>query len=161
MRAMKKTFKELRDRLIQQQEEAQALQKQQLEQQQQQAQAALEQAALLEQQKMENENYQSELDRINKKEIAIIQATGFGQVESEDVNNNNIPDVLEVSKFAAEEANATRTHITKMAEINSKAKMDREKLNVEKEKLKNERLNMANDLQIAKTNAKNRSTKKK
>ena len=50
MRAMKKTFKELRDRLIQQQEEAQALQKQQLEQQQQQAEDALEQAALLEQQ---------------------------------------------------------------------------------------------------------------
>ena len=161
MRAMKKTFKELRDRLIQQQEEAQKLQQQQLEQQQQQAQAALEQAALLEQQKIENENYQNELDRISKKEIAIIQATGFGQVESEDANNNGVPDVLEVSKFAADEVNANKAHIAKMAEINTKMKANSQKLEVEKEKLKNERLNMANDLAIAKQNAKNRSTKKK
>lgn len=161
MREMKKTFKELRDRTIQQQEEATKLQQQQLEQQQQQAQATLEQNQILEQQRIENDNYQNELDRIAKKEIAIIQATGFGKVESEDTNSNGVPDVLEVSKFAAEETNATRAHIAKMAEISTKMKTNSQQLEIEKEKLKNERLNMANDLAIAKMNARNRSNKKK
>jgi hypothetical protein len=161
MREMKKTFKDLRDRLIQQQEEAQKLQHQELQQKEEQTEATLEQQMVIEQQKMENENYQRELDRISKKEIAIIQATGFGNVEAEDTNQNNIPDVLEVSKFAAEEANATKAHTAKMAEIASRTKENLQKLDVEREKLKNERLNMRNDLDIAKINAKNRATKKK
>lgn len=161
MREMKKTFKDLRDRLIQQQEEAQKLQQQELQQKEEQTKATLEQQMVIEQQKMENENYQRELDRISKKEIAIIQATGFGNVEAEDTNQNNIPDVLEVSKFAAEEANATKAHTAKMAEIASRTKENLQKLDIEREKLKNERLNMRNDLDIAKINAKNRATKKK
>lgn len=161
MREMKKTFKDLRDRLIQQQEEAQKLQQQEIQQKEEQTEATLEQQMVIEQQKMENENYQRELDRISKKEIAIIQATGFGNVEAEDINQNNIPDVLEVSRFAAEEANAANAHTAKMAEIAAKAKENLQKLDIEKEKLKNERLNMKNDLNVAKINAKNRNNKKK
>lgn len=161
MRAMKKTFKDLRDRLIQQQEEAQKLQQQELRQREEQAKATLEQQMIIEQQKIENENYQNELDRISKKEIAIIQATGFGNVGAEDTNQNNIPDVLEVSRFAAEEADAANAHTAKMAEIAAKAKENLQKLDIEKEKLKNERLNMKNDLNVAKINAKNRNNKKK
>lgn len=161
IREMKKTFKDLRDRAIQQQEHAQKLQEQQLEQEREQAQATLEQAQALAEQEMENENYQKELDRINKKEIAIIQATGFGKVEGEDTNQNNVPDVLEVSKFTAEQSRIEKEHALKMADISSKMRLAQEKILVDKEKLKNERLNMKNDLQIAKTNAKNRSNKKK
>ena len=160
IREMKKTFKDLRDRMIQQQQEAQQQQQQQLEQQQQQAQATLEQNQNLAQQKMENDNYEKELDRINRKEIAIIQATGFGKVESEDTNQNNVPDVLEVSRLAAEETNATRDHIAKMADISAKMKLSMQKIEIDKEKLKNERLNMANDLAVARENAKGRSNKK-
>jgi hypothetical protein len=159
MREMKKTFKELRDKLQQQQDDAQKLKQQELEQQQQQAQAALEQQQMIAQQAIENENYEKELDRINRKEIAIIQATGFGKVESEDTNNNGVPDVLEVSKFIAEENKATKDHIVKMADISAKMKLSQQKLEIDKEKLKNERLNMANDLAISKENAKNRSNK--
>lgn len=161
MREMKKTFKDLRDRLIQQQEEAQKLQQQELQQREEQTKATLEQQMIIEQQKIENENYQNELDRISKKEIAIIQATGFGNVGAEDTNQNNIPDVLEVSRFAAEEADAANAHTAKMAEIAAKAKENLQKLDIEKEKLKNERLNMKNDLNVAKINAKNRNNKKK
>jgi hypothetical protein len=161
MREMKKTFKDLRDRLIQQQEEAQKLQQQQLEQQQQQAQAQLEQAQQLAQQALENENYNKEMDRISKKEIAIIQATGFGKVGSEDINQNNIPDVLEVSKFAAETERATREHTVKMAEIQAKMNQAQQKLEIEREKLKVDKANQVNDLQIARINAKNRNNKKK
>ena len=160
IREMKKTFKDLRDKMIQQQEQAQKQQQQQIDQQQQQAQATLEQEQALAEQKTENDNYQRELDRLSKEKIAIIQATGFGKVPSEDENQNSIPDVLEMDRLTAEQTNATRDHIAKMADITSKTKIAQEKLNVEKEKLKNERLNMKNDISVAKINAKNRVNKK-
>ena len=160
IREMKKTFKELRDKMIEQQQTAQQQQQQQIDQQQKQSEALLEQNQAIAEQKMENDNYQKELDRLSKEKIAIIQATGFGKVESEDTNQNNVPDVLEIGKLAAEETNATRTHIAKMAEITQKARAAQQKLDIEKEKLKNERLNMANDLAVAKMNAKGRANKK-
>lgn len=161
MRQMKKTFKDLRDRLWKQQEDAQKLEQQKLEQQQQIAQAQIEEMARQKSEEMANENYQKELDRINKKEIAIIQATGFGNVESEDVNQNAVPDVMEVSKLASEESRAARDYQMKMADIQSKNSQALKKMELEKEKLKVERENMKNDLEIAKVNAKNRSSAKK
>ena len=50
----------------------------------------------------DDNDYQKELDRINKKEIAIISATGYGKVTSEDEDNNGVPDVLELSKLEHE-----------------------------------------------------------
>ena len=61
------------------------------------AQAQLEQAQLQHQQEMANENYQKELDRINKKEIALIAAESKGGPLS-DVDVSGVPDVLEISK---------------------------------------------------------------
>lgn len=161
MRQMKKTFKDLRDRIWKQQEDAQKLEQQKLEQAQQIAQAQIEEAARQKQEEMANDNYQKELDRINKKEIAIIQATGFGNVESEDVNQNMVPDVMEVSKLAAEESRAAKDYQLKMADIQSKNSQALQKMELEKEKLKVERENMKNDLQIAKVNASNRKSVKK
>ena len=161
MRQMKKTFKDLRDRIWKQQEDAQKLEQQKLEQAQQIAQAQIEEAARQKQEEMANDNYQKELDRINKKEIAIIQATGFGNVESEDVNQNMVPDVMEVSKLAAEESRAAKDYQLKMADIQSKSSQALQKMELEKEKLKVERENMKNDLQIAKVNASNRKSVKK
>jgi len=161
MRQMKKTFKDLRDRLFAQQEQAQQLEQQKLEQQQQIAQAQMEQMSVEKEQDRINENYQKELDRINKKEIAIIQATGFGNVQSEDIDNNGIPDAFEVSKLASEEARASKDYQVKMADIQSKNAQALKKLEIEREKLAVERENMANDLQIAKINAKNRANSSK
>lgn len=161
MRQMKKTFKDLRDRLFAQQEQAQQLEQQKLEQQQQIAQAQMEEARVEKEQDRINENYQKELDRINKKEIAIIQATGFGKVESEDIDNNGVPDAFEVSKLASEEARASKDYQVKMADIQSKNAQALKKLEIEREKLTVERENMANDLQIARINAKNRANSSK
>lgn len=161
MRQMKKTFKDLRDRLFAQQEQAQQLEQQKLEQQQQIAMAQMEEARVEKEQDRINENYQKELDRINKKEIAIIQATGFGKVESEDLDNNGVPDAFEVSKLASEEARASKDYQAKMADIQSKNAQALKKLEIEREKLAVERENMQNDLQIAKINAKNRANSSK
>jgi len=156
-------FKKLKERQQELENANLQQQQQQIEQQREIAVAQMEQQMALEQGRVANENYNKELDRINKKEIAIISATGYGNVPAEDVNANAIPDVLEMSRFASEEANAQREYQMKMSEAQSKQNMELQKLQVEREKLQVERENMANDLAIAKENAKgrNKPTKKK
>jgi hypothetical protein len=159
-RELKKTFKDLRDRQVAQQEQANQLQQQQLQQQQEQAQATLQQTAQLAQEKQAHDDYQRELDRLSKEKIAIIQATGFGKVESEDVNANTVPDVLEVSKLNAEQDKVTKDYGLQMADMQAKNKQAADKISIEKEKLQVQRENMANDLAVAKENAKGRNNKK-
>jgi len=159
-RELKKTFKDLRDRQIAQQEQANKLQQQQMQQQQEQAQATLQQTAQLAQEKQTNDDYQKQLDRISKEKIAIIQATGFGNVESEDINANAVPDVLEISKLNAEENKANKDFGLKMADIQAKNKQASDKMSIEKDKLQVARENMDNDLAVAKENAKGRNNKK-
>jgi hypothetical protein len=160
MRDMKKTFKDLRDRQIAQQDQAQQLEQQKLQQQQEQAQAQMQQAIQMKQADQAHDDYQKELDRLSKEKIAIIQATGFGNVESEDVNANTIPDVLEMSKLTQAENKATKDYGIKIAEIQSKNKQASDKMSIEREKLKVARENMENDLAVAKENAKGRNNKK-
>ena len=161
IRGMKKVFKTLKERQEQLQDQQMQQQQQQIEQQQQIAEAQMQQAQMQNQEKLANDNYQKELDRINKKEIAIIQATGFGNVESEDLNQNAVPDVLEMSRFASEEAQAAKDYQLKMSEIQNKNRLAAEKLQLEREKLQISRENQANDLAIAKENAKGRAKKSK
>lgn len=160
MREMKKVFKDLRDNQIAQQQQAQELEQQKLQQQQEQSQAQLQQAIQMKQADQAHDDYQKELDRLSKEKIAIIQATGFGKVESEDTNANAIPDVLEMSKLTQAENKATKDYGLKMADIQSKNKQANDKMSIEKEKLQVARENMANDLAVAKENAKGRNNKK-
>ena len=159
VREMKKKFKDLKERQEQMQDQQMQLQQQQQQQQAEQAQAQLQLQQQQHEEKIANDNYQRELDRLSKEKIAIIQATGFGNVESEDVNQNAIPDVLEMSKITNEESKATREYQTKLAEINSKNKQASDKIALEREKLQVARENQANDLAIAKENAKGRNKK--
>ena len=160
MREMKKTFKDLRDKQEAMQQQAQQLEQQKVQQQQEQAQAQLQQAIQMKQADQAHDDYQKELDRLSKEKIAIIQATGFGNVESEDVNANTIPDVLEMSKLAQAESKATKDYGIKMADLQSKTKQASDKMSIEKEKLQVARENMQNDLAVAKENAKGRNKSK-
>jgi hypothetical protein len=161
MREMKKVFRDLRDKQDAIQQQAQQLEQQKLQQQQEMAQAQMQQAAQLAQEKQANDDYQRELDRQSKEKIAIIQATGFGNVPSEDVNENAIPDVLEASKLAAEQDRTSKDYNLKIADIQSKSKQANDKMALEREKLQVQRENMANDLAVAKENAKGRNKKSK
>ena len=160
VRHMKKVFKELKTKQEQMVERQQQMQEQQLQAQQEQQSAALQQAQMQYEQEMANENYQKQLDRLSKEKIAIISATGFGNVESEDINSNAIPDVLEMTKLSNEQSKAAREYQVKLSEINSKNKQANDKMSLEREKLQVARENMQNDLQVAKENAKGRATKK-
>lgn len=162
MREMKKVFKDLRDKQDAMQQQQLQIQQQQTDQQAQIAQAQIEQAQAQKEQEIANTNYQNELDRINKKEIALINAEaksmGMGLA---DVDASGTPDVLEISKLATEQSKASKDYEARMAEINSKNRLAAEKLAVEREKLKVARENQANDLAIAKENAKGRAKQPK
>lgn len=159
LREMKRSFKELRDKQLQMQEEAQKLEQAKLQQNEEIAKAQLEEQKYEAEQKRIDENYNKEMDRLNKKEIAIIQATGFGKVGSEDIDQDNIPDAFEVSKLAQERNKTNSERDIKLKELASKREVDLEKLKVEKEKLQVERENQKNDLAIARENAKGRAKK--
>ena len=162
MRQMKKVFKDLRDKQDAMQQQQLQTQQQQVEQQGQIAQAQLQQAQMQKEQEIANENYQNELDRINKKEIALINAEaksmGMGLA---DVDESGVPDVLEISKLATEQDKASKDYQARMADINAKNRLAAEKIALEKEKLQVARENQANDLAIAKENAKGRAKKPK
>jgi hypothetical protein len=158
MRQMKKVFKDLRDRQQKMEEQKMQMQQQQIEQQGQIAQAQMQQAQVQKEQDIANENYQNELDRINKKEIALIAAEsksmGMGLA---DVDESGTPDVLEISKISAERDRTAKDYQMKMADINTKNRLAAEKLALEREKLQVARENQKNDLAVAKENAKGRS----
>lgn len=160
MRAMKKTFKDLRDRQLQQQDIVNQQKQQELEQNQQVAQANLEQAKAIAAETLANENYQAELERINKKEIAVIQALGRNENATADTDNSGIADALEITNLAMEENRAQQTFQSKMTEIQSKNSIELKKLQLERDKLQVEKSNQDNDLAIAKMNAKGRNNKK-
>ena len=159
-RELKKTFKDLRDRQIAQQEQQMQLQQQQQQAQQQQAQAAQEFAIQQHQEQLAHDDYQKQLDRLSKEKIAIISATGYGNVASEDENANQVPDVMEISRLAHDQDIAAKDYQVKMADMQSKNRQAADKMSIEKGKLQVTRENMANDLAVAKENAKGRNNKK-
>ena len=160
MRALKKVFKDLRDKQDSIQQQQLQTQQQQVEQQAQIAQAQIQQMQVQKEQEIANDNYQNELDRINKKEIALINADAKSMgMGLSDVDESGVPDVLEISKLASEQNKANRDFDLKMADINTKNRLASEKLSVEREKLQVARDNQANDLAVAKENAKGRSKK--
>ena len=135
MRDMKKTFKDLRDRQLQQQEQQLQLQQQQQEQAGQIAQAQIQEAARMAQEKVANDNYQNELDRVNKKEIAMINAMSKEGGASVDLDMSGTPDALEIEKLASQQVKAQKDYDSKMADINSKNSIAQQKLQIEREKI--------------------------
>lgn len=161
VRKMKKTFKTLKERRDELENSAMAQKQQELTQASEIAQAQIEQAQREKDQQLAHDDYQKEMDRINKKEIAIIQSLGFGKVEGEDQDKDQIYDVLESNKLSFERETARDEHKMKLIELQNKNKQDSDKIALEKEKLDVERENMQNDLQIAKINARAKAKEKK
>jgi len=161
VRQMKKVFKTLKDRQEQMQDQQQQMQQQQQQAQQEQAQAQLAQQQQQHEEQIAHDDYQKQLDRLSKEKIAIISATGYGNVAAEDVDQNAVPDVLEMSKLSHEQEKAAKDYQLKLQDIQLKNKQSNDKMSLEREKLQVARENQKNDLEIARTNAKNRASKSK
>jgi hypothetical protein len=159
VRKMKKVFKSLKDKQDAMQQQQLDMQQQQQEQQQQQAMAQLQQAQEAQDKKLAHDDYQAELDRINKKEIALIAAEAKSGPLS-DVDASGTPDVLEINRLAFEQSKAAKDYEAKLNDIQSKNALAAQKLQIEREKLQVARENQANDLAVAKENAKGRANKK-
>lgn len=160
IRDMKKVFKTLKDRQEQIQDQQMQQQQQQIEQQQQIAQAQMQQAAQLQQEKIAHDDYQAELDRLNKIQIAMINAESKAGPLT-DADASGTADVLEMSKLSQEHTKAEREYQTKMADIASKSKLASDKIAVDREKLQVDRENQKNDIKVAEINARNRANKSK
>lgn len=151
VREIKRKFKELRDFQMQQAQQAQQLQEQQLQQQQQIAAAQMQQQELQRKEEMLNQNYQNELDRINKKEIALINASK-SEGSSEPVDNS--ADVLKINN---EREKLTQAHQAELAKVQADLIKNAQQIALKREELQVQRDNQKNDLQIAKVNASNRA----
>ena len=134
------------------------VQKQQLlDEQEKQFAATLQEAERVRLETQANENHQNELDRINKKEVANINALKNNENATADIDNSGVSDALEVTNQMNVRSKADKDFNAKMADINSKNSLGRQKLAVDREKLQVDRENQTNDLQIAKENAKGRN----
>jgi hypothetical protein len=159
VRQMKKVFKTLKNRQDQLQDQQMQQKQQQLDQQQQQAQAALQQSQQQYDQQIAHDDYQKELDRINKIEIATIMAQAKEQLPL-DADESGTLDALEMTKLNTAQAKAGKDYQLKMADIQSKNKQALDKMAIEREKLQVARENQANDVKVAEINARNRASKK-
>ena len=160
IRQMKKIFKNLKekqDELVAQQQE---MEQAKIQQQQEAVQMQLEQQARENEIQRNIDMYEAEMERINKKEIALINQLGRNPAATADADKSGVPDALEVTRLADDRMATMNDFNLRMQEISAKKMEIQKKLEVEKEKLENERQNMKNDLQIAKINAKNRANKK-
>lgn len=159
MREMKKTFKTLKDRQQQMQDQQMQMQQQQLDQQQKIAAAQLQAQQQQKQEEFANENYQKELDRINKKEVAAIVSIGRNENAAVDADSSGTVDTLEMTNLSVQQSKAAQDYQLKMQDIQSKNSQTMQKMELEKEKLKVTRENMKNDIEVAKINASNRASK--
>jgi len=160
VRQMKKVFKTLKERQEELENQKMQQQQQQIEQQQQIAQAQIEQAKQMQAEKIAHDDYQNELDRINKVQIAMIAAESKAGPLS-DIDTSGTADVLEMTKLASEESRATKDYNKSLDEIRSRDQQHYDKMQIEREKMQVDLKNQDNDLQIAQINARNRASKSK
>jgi hypothetical protein len=160
VRQMKKVFKTLKERQEQLENQKMQQQQQQIEQQQQIAQAQMQQAQQMQAEKIAHDDYQNELDRLNKVQIAMIAAESKAGPLT-DADTSGTADVLEMSKLTTEQNKASKDYEGKMREIQSKNNIAAQKLAVDNRKIDAELKNQDNDLEIAKINARNRGSKSK
>jgi hypothetical protein len=158
VRQMKKVFKDLKEKqdTIQQQQMQQK--QQEIDQQRYTTDAQIQQAQKQHEEQMAHDDYQNQLDRISKEQIATIKAESIEKVPL-DVNQDSIPDILENSRLMHEQTKAANDYRLKTIDIQSKNNIAMEKIKVEREKLDNERKNHKDDIEIAKINAKGRKQK--
>lgn len=161
MRKMEQVAKKLKDQQDQFKQNDQNMQQQQLQQQQQQAEAQLQQQEQQHQEDQENDNYNKEMDRINKKEVALINQFGKGNDPLAPTAADGQPEVLEASRLAVDQQNMSNQHDLKVKEFQQSQKEHNDNMAHEQQKLLTEKEKMKNDLQIKKLDIKQKAQQKR
>jgi hypothetical protein len=159
LREMKKTFKELRDQAIQERQTASDQQQQQINANKEAQAASNETSQKMQENLLAHQDHQNELDRINKKEVAVINALSRNENATADSDNTGVADALEITNMANEKERSDKDFVAKMKDIQNKNKVAQDKNALEMNKLQVERENMVNDLAVAKQNSVGRNKK--
>lgn len=131
------------EQIQQQQQEAEAQQQQQLQQMQNESK---QQELMLQEAQMDLQRYQ--IDQDNQTKIAVAQINAYRGTEDMDQNDNGIPDVAELGKYALEQQKINQEAYNKRYEAKQKREIEDQKIQLEKDKMKHE-----TELQKAKDDA--------
>jgi len=148
VRQMKDTFKKLKDQQDALTQQQQGIEEQRLQQESDQFQVSLQEQQRREQEIMINDNYQKELDRINKKEIALIQSFNRQDDNLKDASGNGVPDILEVSRLGLDEDKAKKDHLANLNKIANDRKKNEDKFKIDMENIKLEREKLAQEKEL-------------
>ena len=132
-RILKKRREEQQARQEQQQQEVNKIKQQEI---QQKAQAHQELMAL-EMKKLELDKYRYDLDAQTRLQIATINT--YARREEIDLNNNQIPDPIELEKVYQKDREVDAKRMDKELEVTTKFNIEQQKLALEREKLQNAR----------------------
>lgn len=148
VRQMKDAFKALKDRQTEFEDRQQSMEQQQMSQQQEQFQMQMEENERVRLAVEANENYQKELDRLNKKEIAIINTFSRQKDNTKDTDANGVPDILEVSRLDMDRTSAEKSHLAEQTKLINERKKQEETVKMELEKIKFEREKLKQDKEL-------------
>lgn len=148
IRQMKQIFKSLKEKLEQMQQQEQQIKQQQVEQQQAMFQHEQEQAAIQDQLDKEFEAGQNELDRLNKKEIALIAAAAKERSAFKPVPDAGDEDMVLAAKTSQESLVSDRDYQLKLSQIQQKAKESNDYISMELRKIALDREKLQAQLQM-------------
>ena len=117
----------------QQQQQAEAQNQQQLQQMQNEAQ---ERELMLQEAKLELERYK--IDQDNQTRIATAEISAYRGAQDMDVDQDNIPDPIEIAKDATQQMKVREEQYTKKYEIEQKKNIETAKLDIQREEMKHE-----------------------
>ena len=126
-------LEEAQDKAAQEQQEAQQAEQQHKKELADQQAQMQQQALQLEYEKLNRDDVNKQLDRENKIQLETIRAMSYSQ--DQDINQNDIPDILEQSKVAIMQQKQAFDEIQKERESQLKFATDQEKNDIERQKL--------------------------
>jgi len=160
LKKMEQITKKLKEQKDQFEQNEQNIKQQQLQQQQEQFQAELQHADEIREEEQNFEAAQNDLDRINKKEVALIQAYNKGNNPLAQTGADGVPDVLEYSRLAADQAQFSDKQGLEMRKLLQQQKEHDDHMAMEQQKLNTEKERTKADLQKAKMSLKEARLKK-
>lgn len=155
IRSLQRVFKSLKDKREAIENYQRNLEQNAQKIQQQEIAAKIQQEQIEADKERQFEHLEKELDRLNKKEVALIQAYGRNENALQDNNANGIADALEVTRQQAEEKAANRDYSIKQQQTDIQERARQDKLLVELQKIAMERDKLQTQLQIEKIKLKN------
>ena len=133
---IKNKLKDMQKRQEQMQQQAQEAEAEQAQQLQQMQNEMREQELMLEEAKMDLERYKIDAD--NQTKIAVAEISTYRGTEEKDINQNQVPDPLEMAKAATAQRKVDSDAFTKRVEAKYKNEIENKKIDLEKERMKHE-----------------------